>query len=201
MNRQRNFIKVLGMVAMLSAVGGSLPAVAATASSTPVPLLAQTGADVLFNRGVQKLQQRDYQGAIADFSALIERESGNANAYLGRAIAYRNQENYQAALEDYNASLSLNSTNANAYLGRGITKRKTGDDRGAIEDYTQALRYNEDYGQAYYNRGLSKVELGDLDGAIADFRQAARLYREQELISYYQDALARIVELEETRSR
>jgi tetratricopeptide (TPR) repeat protein len=202
MNRNRNFIKILGIAAALGAMGGALPAFASSATSSRVPLLAQRETDDdLFNRGVQKLQRSDYQGAIADFSALIESEPSNANAYLGRAIAYRNQDDYSAALEDYNESLRLNPTNANAYLGRGITKRKTGDDQGAIEDYTEALRYKQNYGQAYYNRGLSKVELGDINGAIADFRQAAQLYRDQELNSYYQDALARIAELEGTRSR
>jgi tetratricopeptide (TPR) repeat protein len=199
MNRKHNFIKILGMAIAIGTMSGSLPTFASPAASTQRTILAQMDANVLFNRGVQKIQQEDYQGAIADFSALIEREPENANAYLGRAIAYRNQGNYQEAIENYDESLRLNPANPNAYLGRGICKRRMGDDRAAIEDYTTALRYNENSGQAYYNRGLSKVELGDREGALADFRKAAELYRAQELTQYYQDALDRIADLEGVR--
>lgn len=196
MNLPRNFIKILGMAIAIGAMSGAFPALASPAAAPRATVLAQNDATVLFNRGVQKIEQQDYQGAIADFNQLLEREPENANAYLGRAIAHRNLEQYQDAIADYDESLRLNPTNPNAYLGRGIAKRRMQDDKGAIEDYTEALRYNEDYGQAYYNRGLSKIAIGDTEGALADFRRAAELYRNQELTQYYQDALDRIAEIE-----
>ena len=86
---------------------------------TPSPIADDaTDALTLNNQGVGKLQQQDYQGAIADFSAAIKLRPNLAEAYLGRGIAYSVSRNHKAAIADYDEALTLKPDLAEAYLYR-----------------------------------------------------------------------------------
>jgi tetratricopeptide (TPR) repeat protein len=71
--------------------------------------------------------------------------------------------------------------------------------KGAIADYTKAIEINPNYGEAYYNRGLSRLALGQKNkSTLEDFQKAAKIYQEQGKTEYYQDALERIKELQQS---
>lgn len=64
-------------------------------------------ADELLMSGMQKAAQSDYDGAIADYSAAIEQDPGNAALYVTRAGAYDLSGDSAAALEDYKKAVEL----------------------------------------------------------------------------------------------
>ena len=65
-------------------------------------------ADNSFNSGVDKYEQGDYQGAIADFTKVIEIDPQSADAYHNRGTAKDDLEDYQGAIADYTKAIEIN---------------------------------------------------------------------------------------------
>lgn len=74
-----------------------------------------------YDLGIRYLSEGNYEEAIIAFAAVIEIDSKNIDAYLGRASAYigsgETEENLMAALADYQSMLELDDTRADGYLG------------------------------------------------------------------------------------
>jgi tetratricopeptide (TPR) repeat protein len=123
------------------------------------------------------LNQGDSRKAIADFSEVIQRPSGDlrVHALINRANARFLLKDRKGAIEDYTQAILNNPRSATAYYNRGNTRRESGDRQGAIDDYTQAVRVDPRHAGAYNNRGLLRSELGDPQGAINDYTQAIRV--------------------------
>ncbi len=80
-------------------------------SLAPLPKVA----NVFSSRGQAKLViDKDYQGAIEDFTHAIEFDPHDANSYVGRGIAYQKIGNTKAAREDFEKAVSLNPELAQA---------------------------------------------------------------------------------------
>ena len=96
-------------------------------------------ADNLFNSGVDKYKQGDYQGAIADYTKAIEINPQDVGAYTNRGIAKNGLKDYQGAIADYNKALEINPKDAIAYSNRGASKELIGDLKGACDDWRKAV--------------------------------------------------------------
>lgn len=74
------------------------------ALTPPMPKVAQSYAE----RGQAKLAvDRDYSGAIEDFTQAIEFDANNAGAYLGRGMAYMKIGDADSARKDFREAVSL----------------------------------------------------------------------------------------------
>jgi len=123
------------------------------------------------NRGIERRDSNNYNGAISDFSAAIRIKPDYDFAYFQRAYAKDELKDYYGAIEDYSKSLELNPDYVNAYNNRVNAKDNLKDYNGAINDFSKAIELNPDY----VNRGISKEDLGDLNGACSDWRKAVSL--------------------------
>ena len=101
-------------------------------------------ADNLFNSGVDKYEQGDYQGAITDFTKVIEIDPQSADAYHNRGTAKDDLEDYQGAIADYNKAIEINPQFASAYSIRGMSKYLLGDLKGACDDARKAADLGEE---------------------------------------------------------
>ena len=100
----------------------------------------------LYNKGLKKFQNGDYQSSIDIFSKYINKYS------------------------------SIEDNAAYVYYMLAFSKSKIGDNTGAIADYTKAIEMDFEYSSyAYLNRGVSKETLGDIKGACSDWREAMKL--------------------------
>ena len=88
--------------------------------------------------GIEKSQQGNYQGAIADFNQAIEINPQHANAYYNRGLAKYHSKNYQGAIADYTKVIEINPQFASAYSIRGTSKYLLGDLKGACDDARKA---------------------------------------------------------------
>jgi tetratricopeptide (TPR) repeat protein len=61
-----------------------------------------------------------YTEAIADFTRVLELDSGNANAYFNRASTFDAQGAVQAAIADYSRALELDAGGGALARGGGI---------------------------------------------------------------------------------
>lgn len=136
-------------------------------------------AQDLYARGNKKAQQRDYSGAIQDYSELIQHNPRFIEVYLKRAEAYYSLGDDKSVLEDCNQIFKLDPEQAQAYLLRGRARYRLGYTQSAIEAYTQAIRLNPSYAQAYYQRGLAHGELRNFPKIVDDLQTAARLFKQQ----------------------
>ncbi len=132
-------------------------------------------AQFFINRGVDKLDAEDYEGAISDFTEAIKINPKNGDVYYNRGIAKEDLEDYKGAISDYTEAIRINSKDGDAYNNRGNAKLNLEDYKGAISDFTEAIKINPKHEFAYSNRGIAKENLEDYKGAISDFTEAIKI--------------------------
>lgn len=135
-------------------------------------------AAYFYNRGVEKIDRKDYQAAIKELNEAISVNPKYAEAYNKRCHAYLMEGNRLRAMEDCNYALQIKTNFAQvyqAYTNRGIARFSLGDAQGAIADYTQAININPKHALAYNSRGHVREKIGDKKGAIADFTMAIKV--------------------------
>ncbi|MDF5710166.1 MAG: tetratricopeptide repeat protein [Nostoc sp. S4] len=126
----------------------------------------------LYQEGVNKYDEGNYEGAVKDFNQLIELEPQNALAYNKRGDAYYRLGDYEQAQADSSQAILLNPQDANPYYDRGFALYELAKYKEALADYTQAIKLNSQNAYAYYGRGLARVQLKDRKGALGDFSKA-----------------------------
>ncbi|MEH2464591.1 tetratricopeptide repeat protein, partial [Nostoc sp.] len=146
----------------------SQPSASPSISSTNSPMTAED----FFNRGNDKREKKDYQGAVEDYSQAIKINLNYADAYYNRGFARSALEDNKGAIEDYSQVIKINPNYADAYYNRGLARYALKDYKGAIEDYSQAIKINPNSYYAYTDRGLARYALKDYKGAIEDYSQA-----------------------------
>ncbi|MEH2048891.1 tetratricopeptide repeat protein [Nostoc sp.] len=172
---QKNSIPIyLVVIPLIVLMGGG--AVYLLRPTNPVTIEQKSkSADTYYNEGLEKYNNKDFSGAIEDYTQAIEINPNYANAYMNRGLAHYDLGDNQAAIEDYNQAIKINPNYANAYINRGLARYDLGDKQTAIEDYNQAIEINPNDANAYYNRGLARYDLGDNQAAIEDYNQAIKI--------------------------
>ncbi len=143
----------------------------------PVPSWLEA-PDARLRRGLEFLQQADYEAAIAEFTAALKCDPTLVAAYKHRADANRLRGQYPLALADYGSALRLDPSNAAVQLSRGRVYLLLGQHRAAIADYSAVIQLEPQNTLAYYCRGLAYVDAGNLDQAIDDFSATLLLDRQ-----------------------
>ena len=138
------------------------------------PTKAQTSEEY-FYRAYEKINLKDYYGAIADYTKAIEINPNFSNAYYNRGLTKYDLKDYKGAIEDYTKAIEINPNYIQAYNNRGAVKSELKDNYGAIADYTKAIEINPNFSNAYNNRGKSKAILKNYYGAISDFTKTIEI--------------------------
>src|SRR4029434_1009492 len=113
-----------------------------------------------FSRGLVRKRQRDYDGAISDFTRSIVLKP-IAEAYLNRGATLKDKGDSDGAIADYNKAIDLNPDYADAFYNRGIAKDDKGDLDGAIHDFTRAIELGPGNARAFVGRGFARMRKGD----------------------------------------
>ncbi|MTJ08284.1 MULTISPECIES: tetratricopeptide repeat protein [unclassified Anabaena] len=90
------------------------------------------------NRGNNRAELGDYEGAIADYTQAIQINNHDVDAYYHRGNAYSDLGNYSAAITDYTQAIKINSQYIDAYYNRGNARLEVADKQGAVEDFHKA---------------------------------------------------------------
>ncbi len=75
-----------------------------------------------YDSGIDKSTKGDYQGAIDDFTKVIEQYPNESKPYYYRGINKFNIKDYLGAIVDFNRTIGLNPKNADAYYMLGMAK-------------------------------------------------------------------------------
>ncbi|MDP1622343.1 MAG: hypothetical protein Q8M08_08380 [Bacteroidales bacterium] len=128
----------------------------------------------IWHRGNTKTMVKDYQGAVSDYSIVIEKLPKNANAYMCRATGERMLNNFAKAIADLDKAIQYDSVNAKAYHLRGFCKMNTGNNE-AFADLNKAISLDPKLTEAYLDRGQLYLKSGLTQEACADLTMASQL--------------------------
>lgn len=128
-----------------------------------------------YRRGIECLDNKQFQQAKELLSKSIEHNDDFAPAYNSLGISYAKLKQYNKSIKYFNKAIELNSTYSEAYNNRGISYAVLNKHGKAIEDYNKAIELNLINSDIYNNRGASYAELNQYDKAIEDCNRAIEL--------------------------
>jgi tetratricopeptide (TPR) repeat protein len=126
-------------------------------------------------RGNTYIKLEDYSRALHEFDDLINRNSDDAGALIGRGMAYGYARQYQTALVSLNEAVYLEPKNAATYTARADIRTRQYNLRGALHDVDEALKLDPQCAAAYRVRGQALVKQRKWDAALEAFRQAIEI--------------------------
>lgn len=124
----------------------------AIADLSQVLRLRPKNFSALFNRGLYKESTRDFDGAIEDYSAVLEADVDFSN---------------------YGPTVAEAKAHALHYRGRVYQWHKN-DLKSAVSDFTTALKLDPSLKRIYYRRGLCFYGLKEYEAAKSDFDEALK---------------------------
>lgn len=130
-------------------------------------MLESSNPIMLVNRGIAHDELGQYEAAIADYTAAIERDEALTEAYYNRANAHHNLKQYEQAVADYSTAIGQREDFAYAYVNRAISLEAMGNVDRAIADLTRAVEIFERNGDNIDAKRVSdKIERLELEQII-----------------------------------
>ncbi|MEH2515252.1 tetratricopeptide (TPR) repeat protein [Bradyrhizobium sp. AZCC 1610] len=129
-------------------------------------------------RGDSLVKKRDYDGAIAAFTASHEIAPQNINVINARGNAYSYKGDDERALADYDLCLQLRPTFGTAYNNRGVIFMRRGELQRALDEFNLAVKHIFNDQSRYlhhYNRGRLQGLMKLYDASLADFAEAQKV--------------------------
>ncbi len=141
-------------------------------------------AQSFYHRGCALCRLERYEGAIADFTHLIQQPPTSSaipaswliakltEIYIHRGNAYRRLAQHSQALADLNQGVARSGGSAQSYGCRGLIYLDREDFEAAIADFNRALTLHPTFAQGYLWRGFAYLRSGVPELAIADLDRA-----------------------------
>ena len=134
-----------------------------------------TSASEYSQRGITRFEKNDLDGAIADFTKVIELNGPNLEfCYYFRGLAHYRKGNLDQAIGDLSKAISIKG-DARFYDDRGNLLAKQGDLDRAIADLDMAVKIAPQYAKAYGDRGLLRLMKQQDADAEVDFKKCFEL--------------------------
>jgi tetratricopeptide (TPR) repeat protein len=170
-------------------------------------------ASAIFNRGIGKINIKNYEAARSDFNKVLEIDRGQAGAYIMRAVSNYMLKDHSVMLSDMEIALQIDPfvlsdlyfiqvrkaidkaielapENVNLYSGRGYANYKSGYFRLAVNDFAKAIKLVPGNSEYYKMIGVSKIYLNDAPGAESDLKVALGINPDDAEIYYFLGLLA-----------
>lgn len=116
-------------------------------------------AEARINRGQQYYTLRDYNRAVADFTAAIGLDPYHAIAYGNRGNVKHVLGQLDAAIADYSRAIDLDRGYTSAYTGRGMMYERQGRIDLAIADFRMALSIPQKYQDGQWAHDTARQRL------------------------------------------
>ena len=132
-------------------------------------------ADEYSQRGIARFQKKDLDGAIADFTKVIEMNGKDqAFCYYFRGMAHYRKGNSHQAIDDLSKAITI-KPDPRFFDDRGKLLAKQGELERAIVDLNKAIEIAPGYAKAYGDRGLIRLMRGEAADAELDFKKCFEL--------------------------
>jgi len=117
-----------------------------------------------------------YREAVADFTAILDRDPTFHNARFGRAQALAQMGEYEVALADLERAAGSEGEDAvpQAWIHnwRGFALAGLGRYKRALSEFATSIEASPDNPWVYYNRARAYEWMGELDEAAGDYERA-----------------------------
>lgn len=138
----------------------------------PRPDTNESTAADFYLQGGDKLNRKDYQGAISDFTQAIALNPDYVEAYYSRSLGHYRQRNTTQAIKDLTQAIDLNPQYTQAYVQRGFVQANSRNAPASLSDYRQALSLSPLDATILYRQGLSQAHLRQYRSASISFKRA-----------------------------
>ena len=128
-----------------------------------------------FKEGGQHYEDGDYDGAISDYTKVIQSDPNYVLAWCGRGLVWRKKGDFEKAIADMNKAIHIKPDTSIFWFFRGIVWKDKADYDKAINDFNEAIRLNSNEPRFFTERGRAWKEKEELGKAIEDFDVAFRL--------------------------
>ena len=139
-----------------------------SASVVALPQSPKTAEDYN-NRGLDRQNKGDLEGAIADYTKALSLKAIPmvlATIYNNRANAFMAKNDLAAAIADYGSAIKLQPSNFENYYNRGIALYNKRELDAALADFTKAIELEPRFAAGYNDRGNVRSDRGDVDKHI-----------------------------------
>jgi tetratricopeptide (TPR) repeat protein len=154
------------------------------------PLLNEDDEQAYFKRALTRSEMDEKEGAIADYTRVIQVNPKHDVAYNNRGLLRYELGNREGAIADFNRALLINPNSGISYCNRGVVRSELGNLMGAVEDFSDAIHVAADCAPAYFQRGQVRTQMGNKMGAVEDFSDVIRL-DENDAAAFYYRGMAR----------
>ena len=128
-------------------------------------------------RAIAKIQLEDYQGALRDCNAAIERNPFSPGAYYTRGYIYRQLHMLNEAESDYSEALKFAPENRTYMLLRADTRAMQEHYEEALTDINQLIKREPQSASIWSKKGRVCLLKGDTLNALEAFTNAAQYDR------------------------
>ena len=128
-------------------------------------------------RAIAKIQLEDYQGALRDCNAAIERNPFSPGAYYTRGYIYRQLHMLNEAESDYSEALKFAPENRTYMLLRADTRAMQEQYEEALTDINQLIKREPQSASIWSEKGRVCLLKGDTLNALEAFTNAAQYDR------------------------
>ena len=153
------------------------------------PTLTAKDAMAYFNRAGTRYDLKDLEGAIADYSRIVQLNPEDPLALNNRGVVWIDRQQLHHALADFNQALTLTPTQWAARCNRGWVYLQQGQYESAIDDWTAAIEIEPTSAIPYFYRGQVYQKQGNLPAAISDQTAAINHAPQMALPYCYRGAL------------
>lgn len=126
-------------------------------------------------RGKARVSQRNYAGAVKDYTLALKLNPSSAAAYGGRGFAHFENYAFSDAIKDFTKAFELNPKDLGTAYYLGSSYRFSKKQADAIQWYSKALEISPNHVPCLIMRGAAKFELGRYDDALEDCEQALKV--------------------------
>lgn len=168
----------ISKVSLYSACGNSLKTLekfseAVTAYENAIQLSPQK--EFYFQRGFCLLQSGQYEAAIPDFTACVDKNYEVPIAKFQRGLCYFSLGKYETAIEDFGAYETAYPTKTDTYLYMGLCYQSLKDYPTAISYYEKSIAANISVGDCSFNMGNCLYNQEKYADAIPHYTKAIEL--------------------------
>ena len=134
-----------------------------------------TSAEEYTQRGIDRFGKNDLDGAIADFTKVIELNGKSQEyCYYFRGMARYRKGSTTEAIDDLTKAITL-KPDPRFLDDRGNLYARVGDLEHALSDLNKAIELSPQYAKAFGDRGLVRLIRGEVAAAETDFKKCFEL--------------------------
>jgi tetratricopeptide (TPR) repeat protein len=135
-----------------------------------------TTAEGLRDRGIREMNEKNYNAAIADFTAALQLKPDYGDALYNRGMAHLSQGDAAAAQADLEAAQRISPQSPNVFFMLGTALKNQKDYAHAIAAFDRVIQAKAPivYQLALTSRGQAFIAEGDDVRAMADFETCIR---------------------------